>query len=72
MGYKLECKERVYPTQYFPQLKDARVWLFEHGRNQLCIQHDMRDAKDVGHDINLRDSRTDELADYFDFELIKN
>ena len=72
MNYKLECKDRIYPTQYFASLKEARCWLYQHGRYALDIQRDHREAKDVGHDINLRSTWTFGLADYFDFELTKN
>ena len=71
MEYKLICKENSYPDLYFQSLKEARVWLYEHGRNQLTIQHDLREPKDVGHDISLTSTCTYGLADYFDFELIK-
>jgi len=72
MGYKLICNARCYPDQYFPTLKEARLWLFEHGRNQLYVQADMREPEDVGHDINLRSTETYNIADYFDFTLTKN
>tara|TARA_R100000353_G_C6477364_1_gene188177 strand:+ start:694 stop:912 length:219 start_codon:yes stop_codon:yes gene_type:complete len=71
MGYKLICKDRIFPNQYFSSLKDARSWLYEHAQYQLLIQHDLRDPKDVGHDINLRSTWTYGLAEYFDFELHK-
>ena len=72
MGYKLECNDRCYPDQYFASLKEARSWLYLHGRHQLYVQSDLREPKDVGHDINLRSTWTFELAEYFDFELIKH
>ena len=72
MGYKLICNDRCYPDQYFASLKDARSWLYQHGQYQLDVQHDMREPKDVGHDINLRSTWTYGIAEYFDFELTKN
>jgi hypothetical protein len=72
MRHKLICNDRCYPDQYFASLKEARSWLYQHGQYQLDVQRDMREAKDVGHDINLRDTSTYELAEYFDFELTKN
>lgn len=69
MGYKLICKDGCYPNQYFKNRKDARYWLYEHGRHQLYVQHDFRDAKDVGHDINLKKTDTYDLAEYFEFIL---
>lgn len=71
MGYKLICNDRCYPDQYFTSLKDVRSWLYQHGRYQLGVQGDMRSPEDVGHDINLRDTWTFGIAEYFDFELIK-
>jgi hypothetical protein len=71
MGYKLLCKDKCYLPQYFESLKDARVWLYQHGKNQLYVQCDIRHPKDVGHDINLRTTWTYGIAEYFDFELIK-
>jgi len=72
MGYKLKCKDRCYPDQYFASLKEVRYWLYQHGQYQLDVQRDLREPQDVGHDINLRDTWTQGLADYFDFELTKN
>jgi len=69
MGYKLICDERVYPKQYFTTLQKVRLWLFQHARIQLDMQSDLRESKDIGHDIDLRSSDTYELADYFDFTL---
>jgi len=72
MGYKLICKDNCYPTQYFPNRKDARSWLYQHARNQIDVQGDLRDKKDIGHDINLKKSDTYDLADYFDFILTRH
>jgi hypothetical protein len=72
MNYKLICKDIIFPNQYFPSLKDARSWLYKHAQYQLSIQHDLRDPKNVGHDINLRSTWTYGLAEYFDFELHKH
>lgn len=72
MGWKLECNDRCYPDQYFPSWKEVRSWLYQHGRYQLDVQSDMREPKDVGHDINLRNTDTYGLAEYFDFTLTKH
>ena len=72
MRYKLICNDRCYPDQHFASLKDARSWIYQHGQYQLTIQHDLREPKDVGHDINLRSTCTYGIAEYFDFQLIKN
>ena len=72
MSYKLICKDNSYPTQYFPDRKNARIWLHQHARNQINIQGYLRDKKDIGHDINLKKSDTYDLADYFDFILTRH
>ena len=71
MGYKLICKDRCYLDQEFASLKDVRDWLYQHSRYQLDVQGDMRHPKDVGHDIDLRSTKTHNIAEYFDFELLK-
>ena len=72
MGYKLECNDRCYPDQYFPSLKEVRSWLYQHGQYQLDMQRDLREPKDVGHDINLNGTGTYGLADYFDFTITQH
>jgi len=69
--YELICNDRVYSTLDFESLREARCWLYEHARNQLSVQSDLRNPRDVGHDINLKKTETFELADYFDFTLNK-
>tara|TARA_R110002072_G_scaffold260422_1_gene418896 strand:+ start:176 stop:736 length:561 start_codon:yes stop_codon:yes gene_type:complete len=70
--YKLVCHANVYPLQYFKSLKDVRSWSFNHARLQLEMQYDLRDPKDIGHDVNLKLLDTYELAEYFDFTLETN
>tara|TARA_R110002020_G_scaffold245766_3_gene459461 strand:+ start:7106 stop:7327 length:222 start_codon:yes stop_codon:yes gene_type:complete len=72
MRYKLICNDRCYPDQDFTSLKEARSWLYQHGRYQLDVQGDLRDPKNVGHEIDLRSTWTYGIAEYFDFELTKN
>ena len=72
MGYKLICKDKCYPTQYFKNRSEVRSWLFLHARNQIDVQGDLRSKEDTGHDINLRNVDTYGLADYFDFTLTRH
>ena len=53
--------EHYSDEQYFLSLKDVRSWLLNHARLQ----------QDIGHEIDLRASNTEGLADYFDFEIRK-
>lgn len=72
MRYKLICNDKCYPTNHFKNKQETRSWLFNHARLQIECQHYLRASKDVGHDIDLKKSSTEDLANYFNFTLTKH